>query len=93
MWGKPTTRKLAATVVAKSEDVMRERGCRCGGIVVSCVVPAHARRIGDQERRSRQREAIHGVSWPDMPIGGTMAGKWTLSYITVEFSAGVSWQS
>lgn len=33
MWGRPTTRKLAATVVAKSDEVMRERGCRCGGIV------------------------------------------------------------
>lgn len=33
MCGRPTTRKLATTVVAKSEEVMRERGCRWGGIV------------------------------------------------------------
>lgn len=31
MWGSPTTKKLAKTVAAKSDEVMRDLGCRCGG--------------------------------------------------------------
>jgi hypothetical protein len=34
-WGRPTTRKEARRVVAKREEVRRERGWRCGGIVGS----------------------------------------------------------
>lgn len=35
MCGRATTKKLATTVVAKSEDVIRDRGCRCGGMADS----------------------------------------------------------
>jgi hypothetical protein len=37
MWGRATTRKLARTVVAKREEVMRERGWRCGGAMFSFI--------------------------------------------------------
>lgn len=36
MCGIATTKKLAITVVANSDEVMRDLGCRCGGIVVKC---------------------------------------------------------
>jgi hypothetical protein len=35
--GRPTTKKLARRVVAKREDVHRERGCRWGGMM--CLEP------------------------------------------------------
>lgn len=35
MCGKTTTKKLAKTVVANSDEVMRDRGCRCGGGIAS----------------------------------------------------------
>ncbi|RYP43676.1 hypothetical protein DL769_011518 [Monosporascus sp. CRB-8-3] len=35
--GSATTKKDASTVVAKSEDVIRDRGCRCGGIFSPCL--------------------------------------------------------
>ena len=34
--GKATTKKLASTVVAKSDEVMRDLGCRCGGMTAGC---------------------------------------------------------
>lgn len=34
MCGKATTKKLAKTVMPKSDEVMRDRGCRCGGGMV-----------------------------------------------------------
>lgn len=38
MCGRPTTRKLARTVVTKSVEVVRERGWRCGGMMAVVVV-------------------------------------------------------
>lgn len=32
--GSATTKKLAATVMPKSDEVIRDRGCRCEGIIV-----------------------------------------------------------
>lgn len=34
--GRATTKKHTATVVANSEDVIRDRGCRCGGMMRVC---------------------------------------------------------
>lgn len=65
MCGSPTTRKLASSVVAKIEDVMRERGCRWGGIVV---VPATTA-PGTRARWKTALEVLEGISWANWNSG------------------------
>lgn len=46
MCGSATTKKEARTVVAKSEDVIRDRGWRCGGMVLVVSGGVGAREVG-----------------------------------------------